>query len=216
MDADFRPGSLFQRSSGEASGDGAIRPNASDVLQAAKVPVTPLVKHDLTSQRDFLWKVHSYTNDYIRFADTKAAFCASFASALIGALFASKLHELFITKLRAGNFAGLTFLADLSLGAFVLLTLSVIFAVVVIRPRLWTHSDKGFIFWEAISAFDAAEAFSTQFRTKVEAELDECLSHHLYTLAKISSRKYFWVSTSILMAAAGAALAVIVLMFKSG
>ena len=33
---------------------------------------------------DFLWNVHSYTNEYIRFADAKAAFVVTIAAALVG------------------------------------------------------------------------------------------------------------------------------------
>ena len=41
---------------------------------------------------DFLWNVHSYTNEYIRFADTKAALTVAWATALLGVLYAERVH----------------------------------------------------------------------------------------------------------------------------
>src|SRR5260370_23057113 len=174
----------------------------------------PNTGNGLAQKREFLWKVHSYTNDHIRFADTKAAFCVGIASALMGALFASKSHELFTKALTSQDVGHRTFLACVSLGAFVLLAISMGTAVTVVRPRLWTHSEKGFIFWGAVSKFDAGGAFAAQFAAQTEAELNECLSHHLYSLAKVCRRKYIWLIVAILTAAVGGAFAVVVLLFK--
>jgi hypothetical protein len=44
---------------------------------------------------DFIWKVHSYTNEYIRFADAKAGAVIAWCSALTAALFAAKAHYKF-------------------------------------------------------------------------------------------------------------------------
>ena len=46
-----------------------------------------------TGTSDFLWEVHRYTNEYIRFADTKAGFIAGVSAALVGSLVASSLFD---------------------------------------------------------------------------------------------------------------------------
>jgi len=161
-------------------------------------------------KREFLWKVHSYVIDNIRLGDTKAAFCVAIASALIGALFASKCHELFI-RVAPSQWTALGFT---SLGAFALLAISIGAAVAVIRPRLWTHSEKGFVFWKAISDFNAAITFRVEYETQTEAELNASLANQLYSLATVCRRKYSWMNVAILAATVGGALAVIVLLFK--
>lgn len=44
---------------------------------------------------EFLWNSHSYLNEYIRFADTKAEIVIGWTSAVIGALLASGFHKHF-------------------------------------------------------------------------------------------------------------------------
>jgi len=181
-----------------------------EALAAASTPCTPATENDLMQKREFLWKVHTYVNDSIRFGDTKAVFCVGIASALIGALFASKCHELFM-GVAPSQWTALGFT---SLSAFVLLAISIGAAVTVIRPRLWTHSEKSFVFWKAISKFDAPSTFTSEYEAQPEAALNAHLAHHLYSLAKICCRKYAWMNFAILAAAGGGALAVIVLLFK--
>jgi hypothetical protein len=42
---------------------------------------------------EFAWKTHEYLHEYIRFADTKAAFVVAWCSALIGMLYVGQLHQ---------------------------------------------------------------------------------------------------------------------------
>jgi hypothetical protein len=161
---------------------------------------------DLTSKREFLWNVHSYTNDYVQFADTKAAFCVGIATALMAALFASKAHDLF----RSG---GHPILAGLSLGAFVLLAISMGAAVMVVRPRD-KESEDGLVFWKDIAGRDTADLFVSEYSAQTERDLNRSLSVHLYDLARVCIRKYFWVNVATFAGAAGSALAIIALLFK--
>lgn len=59
--------------------------------QAQKGEATRPVDWDAAST--LLWDLHSYTNEYIRFADTKAAFIATACTALIGSLVASSTFD---------------------------------------------------------------------------------------------------------------------------
>ncbi len=120
-------------------------------------------------------------------------------------------HELFI-KTIPSYWTGLAFV---SLGAFMLLAISILIAIGVIGPRLWTHSDKGFIFWGAISRFETPAKFADEYNSQTDSDLNECLSHHLYSIAKVCRRKYFWLSAAILTATLGGLLAAIVLLAKN-
>jgi hypothetical protein len=64
-----------------------IRSRTRNALAAAP----PDKNADATAK--FLWDVHKYTNDYIRFADTKAAFVAAASTALIGTLVGSNVLD---------------------------------------------------------------------------------------------------------------------------
>src|SRR5258708_7193333 len=192
---------VFQASSREeVAGSGSAK--SSGGLDAVAPPVVPIKQSDRARQQEFLWKVHGYTNDYIRFADTKAAFCVGIASALMGALFATKAHELF-TKVTASHWSSL---AKVSFGSFVVLAASIAAAVTVIGPRLWTHSEKGFIFWGDVSKFESSNAFAVAYKAQTDEDLDKSLSRHLYMLATICKRKYFWASVSILAVVVGGML----------
>src|SRR2546428_5070756 len=133
---------------------------SSDALALGGSP-TPR-QTGVPAQREFLWKVHSYTNDYIRFADAKAGFSVGIASALLAVLYAAKCHELFVTLAPVQR----TPLAWVSVGAFLSLVASILAAVAAVRPRLWTHSDKGFIFWRGIAEYDGPEMFTAAFQAQ--------------------------------------------------
>ena len=82
---------------------------------------------------DFLWKIHSYTNDYIRFADTKAAFTATLAAALIGILTSSQIFDGLLNQ----RFSAWPKAVWLGMAATGLLGLSILSAVFAVMPRLW-------------------------------------------------------------------------------
>jgi hypothetical protein len=189
---------------------GGSSPEAPEALGTASSSTAPKSSDDQVQKREFLWKVHGYTNEYIRFADTKAGFCVGMASAVMAALFASKCHDLFL-QAAPGQW---TALAWASLSAFVLLALSIGASVTAVRPRLWVHSEKGFIFWQAVAEFDSPGALVMGYESQGVAELNVCLAHHLYSLAKVCSRKYMWVNVAILAAAVGGTLAVAVVLLK--
>ncbi len=82
-------------------------------------------------QQDFLWKTHSYINDYIRFSDTKAGFAITLSGALLGLLYSAKTHELFLKA----PFDSWSWPNCSSAASFALLILSVLSGVWTIRPR---------------------------------------------------------------------------------
>jgi hypothetical protein len=191
---------------------GSSSPN-SEALSAGSSP--PAAAADFSYKREFLWKVQGYTHDYIRFGDTKAGFCVGIASALMGALFATKSQELFLFQLPSQYLGHRSALPTLSLLAFLTLGVAIVAAVMVIRPRLWMDSPKGFIFWDSISKFESPAAFASQFATQTDDELAGHLSTHLFTVAGICRKKYFWINISLIALVVGGALSVIVLLLKT-
>ncbi|MGB7309781.1 MAG: Pycsar system effector family protein [Candidatus Acidiferrales bacterium] len=166
---------------------------------------------DPKQMQDFLWKVHGYTNDYIRFADTKAAFCLGLASALMAALIRRSFPGTFVAALRSSHHFSIWTL--LVLAALTFLVGSIVASVMTVRPRLITRSQKGFIFWEAISSFDGPGAFTAAYSAQPERELTECLAHHVYTLAHVCRRKYLWVNLAIVAVVVGGAMAIVLVLF---
>jgi hypothetical protein len=182
---------------------------------AAASDSEPSIKEDSVMQRrEYLWKVHSYINDYIRFADTKATFCFGISSALIAALFASNSHEHFVYGISRQQGLMRSLPVVISLCGCVLLGASILTAVAAIRPRLWVHSSKGFIFWESISRFSTPNEFAAAYNIQTEIELNEGLSHHLYSIAKVCRRKYFWANASVWTVLIGGTLAVLALILN--
>jgi hypothetical protein len=158
---------------------------------------------------DFLWKIHGYTNDYIRFADTKAAFAAGIVLAVMGALVASHPFDSLwgtpLTHLRCRVW--------LSALALAILVFSFICALLAIRPRLKSTMPKGFIFWASVIEHKSDMAYATECQKLSVGEMELNVSRHIYALAAISTRKYFWTNLSILTGSAGGLLAGTIVLF---
>jgi hypothetical protein len=159
---------------------------------------------------DFLWEVHRYTNEYIRFADTKAAFIAGASTALVGSLVASSLFDSCFrttpfqwSKLQWAGVAGLLLLAA-----------SLALSIAAIRPRLWNKTSVGFIFWGSITGHRSAQEFAREVRGLSARDRAAAISDHLFMLASIAKRKYAFVDRALLIGVAGGTLAGIVLFIQ--
>lgn len=146
-----------------------------------------------TGTSDFLWEVHRYTNEYIRFADTKAAFIAGASTALIGSLVASSLFDACFrtspclwSKLQWVGVLGVLFL-----GA------SLALSIAAIRPRLWNKTTVGFIFWGSISGHGTARHFTHAVQELPARARSYAISDHLFALAAIAKRKYAFVDYAL-------------------
>jgi hypothetical protein len=153
----------------------------------------------------FLWDVHKYTNDYIRFADTKAAFVAAASTALIGALVGSSALDSCFRAMPA------TWLQWVAIAGLLLLAVSLILSALAIRPRLWNHTSVGYIFWESIKGHKTARAFSQAISELSASGRTAATSDHLFVLASVATRKYGYVKWAIHAGIAGGLLAGIVL-----
>ena len=161
-------------------------------------------KTDIGETADFLWNTHQYLNEYIRFSDAKAGVVIVLASGIIAAMYSAQLH----VAVLGTSVADWRWLEQLSAVGFSLLAAAVVLAVWAIRPRLTNNQPTGFVFWDSIRAFGSAQAFWNALHAQNKSRLEEHLSEHLFTLAGVCHRKYFWASLSIWAALLGSAAGV--------
>lgn len=158
----------------------------------------------------FLWETHKYTNEYIRFADTKAAFTAGAATALIGSLVASSiLDSCFRT-----NLCQWSKLQWIGLAGLLLLVVALALSIAAIRPRLWNKTPVGLIFWDSIVAHGSASQFTHAIHHSTGKERSNAVSNHLFVLASIAKRKYTYVAWAIYTVVLGGSLAGIALLIQ--
>ena len=159
---------------------------------------------------EFVWNVHSYTNEYIRFADTKAAFTAGAATALIGGVVASSIFD---SSLRVPLYQW-SLLQWLALVGLLFLSISLWLCIAAIRPRLWNDTPVGFIFWNSIVAHGTAKQFTRAVHDLTERERSDAATDHLFILASIAKRKFECVDRAIYAGVIGGALAGIALFIQ--
>jgi hypothetical protein len=170
----------------------------------------------------FVWHTHAYTNEGIRFADTKAAAVIAWCSGLIAMLFAAKVHRRFMDyPLALSNILWAeTVLGAVSLLAFLLLAAAVLCAFIAIVPRLWSREGAaghipGYIYWEVIRPHGSPEAYKEEVLAQDPETLLGHALEHLYVLAGIAQKKYYWVSWSLWVAAMGSLVAGLASLFTS-
>lgn len=164
------------------------------------------------SLEDFLWQVHEYSNEYIRFADTKAAFIAAATSALIGASISSSVLDSFLLKAPSVWYWS-QWLAAIGL---LLLSLSTFFSLVVVWPRLWNKTSVGFIFWEAITGHQSAANFSQAIHKTTGQERTTSIAEHLFILGSVARRKYLYAKYALWLGVPGGGLTAIALFLQHG
>lgn len=189
---------------------------------------------DAESKRgEFLWKVHGYTSEYIRFADSKAAVVIAISTALIAALFAARCHELCYPSKLSWEKAtvGGTLLGFGAMSAFALLGAAVLLASWAVSPRLWKTFVKGVwsrvargltptqpsppvagIYWGDVLAHQNENEYWKAISGLTVPQMSEAVAKHVYVLAGIAEAKYHWITWATRCAYAGALLACLVLL----
>jgi len=184
---------------------------------------------DQNQSTDFLWKVHGYTNEYIRFADPKAGIALALVSGLIAAMFAAKCHTL-CAPAKFGASMGAAFVGSICLIGFILLLISATFFTWGISPRLWAafratimervfheHSkptEKGYIFWDQVLAHGSEDSFVTSVRQLSIEQQSEFIARHIHTLAGIASEKFRWIKWGFRLGYVGAVFAILALLLS--
>ena len=187
---------------------GADHGREGDAGCAAGKIASPLLLNASTAE--FTWKTHDYVNAYIRFADTKAGVVIVFCSGLMAALYAAKVH-IAILNTAPGVWGSIQVIGCF---AWVVLVFAAVCAALVVLPRLTSQQPQGFIFWQSILAFKSADGFCQAYGARREAQLAEHLARHLYDLASVADRKYFWVGLSVWSALGGSILAATAILLK--
>jgi len=139
-----------------------------------------------SEQRDFVWRTHSYVNDYIRLADAKAGALFGVFGAFLGVLvhqWAASVEP--DTWWRKALFASAT-------GAAALV---ILLALRVVRPRLDAPATKDrsgatcAIYWQRVCGQSM-----DQYRRAVEALDDDgmlsALVAHTWEISHVAERKY--------------------------
>jgi hypothetical protein len=178
---------------------------------------------------DFSWRVHGYTNEYIRFADQKAGVVLAVESGLVAALYSAKLHQArSLSRLNVPNAVAFdTLLGVTSFLAFAALLLGVLFALLAITPRLWHEfvpsirarvlgkltgeTPKGAIFWKQVLAHKQQEEYATYLAGMTAGQKDLAVAHHVFALAGVADAKFGWINLSIGAGAIGATFAIVAL-----
>jgi len=197
------PGALVEHRSADGAGGNGVAPAVTPSPQTSGTP-------GVGGEVQYLWNVHGYMNEYIRFADTKAGVVIVLASGLVAGLYAANLHVPIVSTWPVAW----EWLGVLSALAFLLLASGIVLAVWAIRPRLTNDQQCGFVFWESIRGFRSASEYWQALRAEGEERLAEHLAGHLYTLASVCRKKYFWVAVSIWVSLGGAAAGTAALLLK--
>ncbi len=190
------------------TGDGSVS-GVQPELSASTSAVESNV--DGPTRQDFLWHVHEYLNEYVRFADSKAAFAGTIAGAVLAALYGAQAHiPLLQGPPNAWAFSSwLTLLGALGLLACVGL------AAWVVAPRLGSSQPKAFIYWQGIAEHCSQDEFRAGFATLSTGDMTDHLLGHVFDLAtKVCVPKYALVRWCIWCLCLGALLSGVALVVK--
>lgn len=167
---------------------------------------SPDSSHDLGTLMQFALRGHTYVNDYIKFADQKAAFIVALCSGMLGLLYKSAAQAHFLKPLSQWQFIDLmTFLG------FAILSISIILSFLVIKPQKKPKKNSGLLFWGTVSEIDSANDYLKQvLKLSNQGIADELLDHN-YRLSKVCSDKYWFLDWAVITCAIGVILSIIVL-----
>ena len=159
---------------------------------------------------DFLWRVHAYINDYIKFADAKAAFIAAACSGVIGALVASTLFD----SCFRNSLSDWTIMQFAGMLGLILLVISFGLSIATIQPRLWSKSGSGFIYWGSVIAHGSAKDHTAAVHQLTQRQMSEETAKHVFTLSMIADRKFKRVSWALAVGVLGGLLSAVVLFIQ--
>ena len=160
--------------------------------------------HEAIDERktSFLWDVHRYTNEYIRFADTKAAFVAGVDAALIGTAVSASLFDSCLRQTPCHWSVALWF----GIAGVIPLCLSIAFGVAAIVPRLWHNATHGFIYWDSVVAHGSPKNFGHAFAALPSDGMTSELTNHIFVLGAIAKKKYGFVRMAVRSSVVGCVL----------
>lgn len=184
---------------------------------------------------EFAWKVHGYTNDYIRFADPKAAFGMATVAAIVACLFSIKAHQYpSLERIHNASYSIGVILYSLAvIVAFALLIASGFVLTTVVFPRLWRvvleslvrramfwaqqkiegaeTKPGGLIFWKDVVSYKKPEDYAKALLKLDEDKAVKEIASHVYVLAGVADAKYHRLQVGFVIGILGTLLAIVVL-----
>ena len=151
----------------------------------------------IPNKTDVAFRINSYINEYIRFADAKAGIVVTFMSALLWALF-DRYHETPCAN-------------AYTIAVSIVLALT---AVVVALGVIWPYTPKppkGYIFWESIYDHKEADIYAEAFAGLSPTQFLSALSVQNFFIAKVAVRKYKWFRAAFGLGVLAAALGLVAL-----
>ena len=178
---------------------------------------------------EFLWRIHSYTNDNIRFADSKAGIVIAISSGILAALFGIRAHH--HCSWPRLSFSDPQITATISGTVSFLSILNLLFCALIaawaVAPRLWLDLLKessarfshttlslrkaGPIYFGAVAAFTTPKEYWLAIAALQLSDQAQAVANHIFVLATIADRKFRWITLSIRFGYVGAILACLVL-----
>ncbi|QLG12036.1 hypothetical protein HLB42_15535 [Deinococcus sp. D7000] len=139
-------------------------------------------------------KIYEIVDQYIKFADTKAASLLSLNTALmvfIGAVFA-------ISSLN--NSSWTIYFVIASLIAVILSAISILFALTCLRPALNTSGRTSLTYFGAIASYINQDEYKKALDHIVQDEREylQTLTDQIWSISKIANRKHLSIQSSIL------------------
>ena len=179
---------------------------ATDKHQAT-APGSPPSSADADARERFAESVHQYVREYIRFADQKATFLFTGATALLAFLYKNEVSVRWLKPVMQWNI-----LDTVAFIAMMALALGVFLALLVVIPRT-PGSRRGFLFWEAIAEYDSGRQYSDELRLLSSATLFQVKAEHCFDLARVCRSKYRVLRAAMWAGAVGLAASVFVFLF---
>ncbi len=169
-----------------------------------QVPPSDAVKADAKVRFDFIARVHVYTHDYIRFADTKASAILAACGFLFSGLFTR--GDALGTLIQKSPSTYLTAIAlSLGAGAVISLAITVGFCVACIKPRLGS-TGTGLVYWDQIANnVNYADAIANLSGDEAVKQVAD----HVKVVSGIAQKKYGLVSNALWCFCATLALALL-------
>lgn len=164
---------------------------------------------ELGDTSSFLWSVHSYLTTFIQFADVKAGVVIVWCSSVLGWLSSEGYAKYLVNSTYWQSHTKLVLAAA---ATAVLLSAAFSASMLVVYPALGyvkkRKASRGapdhLIFWGSIVNHKRQEYIkSVGARTK----LDLATANHVYDLAGVAHKKYFFLRWGIGLAAVGSLLA---------
>lgn len=156
---------------------------------------------------EFLWHSHAYVNEYIRFADAKAAFIVTLASGALAAFWSVGVLDI---RLASPSQWGLV--ASLGGLASALLILSICLAGWAVKGRTPTVTGSG-ISWVEI-ARGSADELASLIESSSDVDLSKRLAAHVFELSSVCQQKYQVVECALWAVFSGGFLGLLAILFR--